>query len=72
MEELILKVKEFKEKMVEVVNNSKLPAFILKTILEELLQQIEILEQQEYQEALKLKEEKEIKKDKSKKYEVQQ
>ena len=67
MEEIILKEREFKEKIVEVINNSSLPAFIIKPTLKELLGQVELLEQQQYQEALKQKEEKEIKKDKSKK-----
>ncbi len=67
MEELILKEREFKEKIVEVINNSGLPAFVVKPTLKELLGQVELLEQQQYQQALKEKEEKEIKKDKSKK-----
>ena len=62
MEELILKEREFKEKIVEVTNNSELPAFILKTIFEELLGQVKLLEQQEYQQALKKKRRKRNKK----------
>lgn len=61
MEDFILKEREFKEKIVEVINNSDLPAFIIKPTLKELLGQITLLEQQQYQEALKQKEEKEIK-----------
>lgn len=57
MEELILKEREFKEKIVEVINNSNLPAFIIKPTLKDLLGQIELLEQQ-YQKAVNSKEEK--------------
>ena len=67
MEEIILKEREFKEKIVEIINNSNLPAFIIKPTLKELLGQVELLEQQQYQEALEQKEEKETKKEKSKK-----
>ena len=44
MEELILKEREFRKKIVEVINNSNLPAFIIKPTLKELLGQIELLE----------------------------
>lgn len=56
MEDLIIKEREFKEKIVEVINNSGLPAFLIKPTLKELLQQVELLEQQQYQEAVKSKE----------------
>ena len=56
MEELILKEREFKEKLVELINNSNLPAFIIKPTLKELFEQLNLLEQQEYQNALKSKE----------------
>ena len=65
MEELIIKEREFKEKMVELINNSSLPAFIIKPTLKELLGQVDLVEQQQYKEALKQKQEKE--KDKTKK-----
>ena len=55
MEELILKEREFKEKMVNVINNSNLPAFIIKPILKELFEQVNLLEEQQYQEVLKTK-----------------
>ena len=58
MEELILKEREFKEKIVAVINNSNLPAFIIKPTLKDLIGQIELLEQQQYQKALNSKEEK--------------
>lgn len=43
----ILKIKEVEEEIVKIINNSKLPAFILKPIIEKILRQIEILEEQE-------------------------
>lgn len=58
MEELIIKEREFKEKLVEFLNNSNLPAFIIKSILKDLLEQVNLLEQQEYQRALKNNEDK--------------
>lgn len=55
MKDLILKEREFKEKIVETINNSKLPAFILRPMLKELLDQIVLLEQQQYEQALETK-----------------
>lgn len=43
----ILKIKEAEKEIVKIINNSKLPAFILKPIIEKILRQIEILEEQE-------------------------
>lgn len=60
MEELILKEREFKEKMIELINNSNLPAFILKPTIKDLYEQLNTLEQQQYEQA------KESKKDKKK------
>lgn len=51
MEELILKEREFKENIVQVVNNSKLPAFIIKPILKDLFEQVNVLEEQQYRKA---------------------
>lgn len=53
MEDLILKEREFKEKIVETINKSNLPAFILRPTLKELFDQITLLEQQQYEQALK-------------------
>lgn len=57
MEELILKEREFKENIVQVVNNSKLPAFIIKPILKELFEQVNVLEEQQYKKAIESTEE---------------
>lgn len=51
MEEIILKEREFKEKLVQVVNSSEMPAFIIKSDLKELYEQIALLEQQQYEQA---------------------
>ena len=44
----ILKLKETEEKLIQVINNSELPSFILKPIIEKILKQIELLEEQEF------------------------
>lgn len=51
MDELILKENKFKEDIVAVINNSELPAFILKPILKELIEQVCLLEQEQYEKA---------------------
>lgn len=51
-EKLILKEREFKVRLVELLQNSQLPAFILKSVLKETLEQVMILEQQEYSQAI--------------------
>lgn len=63
MEILILKEREVREKMVEIINNSNLPAIIIRPILNDLLNQINPLVEQQYNEALKKQEQmkKEIK-----------
>lgn len=58
MEEVILKEREVREKVVEIINNSGLPAFMLKPIIKDLYDQLEVVEQQQYAEALKNKEKK--------------
>ncbi len=59
MEEIIIKERETKEKIVELVNNSKLPAFILKPIFKDMYDQLNILEEQQYKIAQKTIKEKE-------------
>ena len=61
MEEVILKEREIREKIIEIINNSGLPAFMLKAVIKELYEQLNIIEQQQYEEALKNKESKETK-----------
>lgn len=59
MEEIILKEREFKEKLIQVVNSSELPAFIIKSDLKEMYEQVTLLEQQQYEQAKKNKKNKE-------------
>lgn len=49
MDELIIKEREFKEKLVQVINESGLPAFTIKHILKEMVEQVSVLEQQQYE-----------------------
>lgn len=58
MEEVILMKREFEENLVELINESKLPAFILKPIIKDLFEQLNMLEQQQLEQAQKIKEEK--------------
>ena len=61
MNELILNERKFKEEIINIVNNSNLPAFIIKPFLQDLLRQIDTLEQKQYEEAKKAEEEKQKK-----------
>lgn len=54
MEELILKERKFKEKLVETINSSNLPAFIIKPCLKEVFEQVSLLEEQQYRQAKEL------------------
>ena len=53
MEELIIKNQELKETLVKDINNSYLPAFAVKNILKDLLEQINIIEKTQFEEAKK-------------------
>lgn len=57
MEEIILMKREFEEKLVKLINESNLPAFILKPIIKDLFEQLNILEQQQLEQAQKNKKE---------------
>ena len=59
MEEIILMKKEFEENLVKLINESNLPAFILKPIVKELFEQLNIVEQQQLEQAQKIKKDKE-------------
>lgn len=61
MEDVIIRTNETKQKLVDTINESGLPAFILNSIIKELQQQLEQLEQSQLQQALQNKEEKEKK-----------
>lgn len=66
MDELILKEREFKKNIVNMINTSGMPAFILKPIIKELYEQLNLLEQKQYEDACikKKNEEEETEEDK--------
>lgn len=45
---LILLERETRERVVEIVNNSQLPAFVLKSIFKDILEQLVSIEQEQY------------------------
>lgn len=45
----IIKLKETEEKIINLLNSSDIPAFVLKPMVEKIYRQLEILEQQEYE-----------------------
>lgn len=54
MDKIILKHRKFKEDLVNLINEAELPAFMLKPIISELLEQLNQLEERQYQQALEL------------------
>lgn len=52
MEKLIVKERAIRERIANVINNSGLPAFIVKSILKDAMEQINILENEQYNKAL--------------------
>lgn len=61
MEELILKEREIREKLVELVNTSQLPAVVLKPMFKEVLEQLNIIEETQYNQAKEMQDNKERK-----------
>ena len=59
MEELIIKEREFRMGLVNLVNNSNLPAFIMKSTLKEILQEVTEIANQDYETAVAKMQEKE-------------
>lgn len=57
MEELIVKQRDLYDEIIKVINEKNLPAFIIKPIIKELYEQVQISEQQQYEIALKNKRE---------------
>ena len=51
MEDIILKEKELRVNVRDAINKSKLPAFIVKSILKDFFEQTCFLEQQQYEKA---------------------
>ena len=64
---LILRVKDLENKLVNLINESKIPAFILKTSIEKIYNQLINIEQQENTQALESKNLKEKGKEKNEK-----
>ena len=58
MEDLIIGANATKQKIVDAINESGQPAFVLNYIIKEIQAKLEKLEQEQLQEALKMKEEK--------------
>lgn len=54
-----LKVQELEQKLIEDINNSQMPAYVLKTILKDIYMQIETSESEEIKEYYDSKKEKE-------------
>ena len=54
--EYILKESELRENIVEIINKSKLPAIIIKPILNDLLNQVNLLVEEQYKEAIRQQE----------------
>ena len=69
MEEIIIKQRETKSKIIGIINEAKIPACMLTPILKDLYEEISSLEEQQYNIALQKQEEKK-KKDKPKKESV--
>lgn len=53
--DLIIAERQTKEKIAEIINQSGLPAFILKAMMQDFFNQLNIIEQQQYQEAMGIK-----------------
>lgn len=45
----ILKLKETESQIIEILNMSEIPAFVLKPMIEKIYRELEVLEQQEYE-----------------------
>ncbi len=51
MDEIIIKERELRENIVQLINNSNLPAFILKPIFKDIFEQLENIEKEQYETA---------------------
>lgn len=71
MEELlIIRANETKQKIINTINESGLPAFVINYIIKEIQQQVEPIEQSQLQQALHNKEEREKQEKEKKEKEV--
>lgn len=58
MEDLIIQAHEIKQELVNAINNSGLPAFVLEPIIKDIYEQILKEDNRQYQEAIQTKEQK--------------
>ena len=58
MEDLIIQAHEIKQELVNTINNSGLPAFVLEPIIKDIYEQILKEDNRQYQEAIQTKEQK--------------
>lgn len=65
MEEIILREREYREKLANITNEIQLPAFILKPIIKEMYEQLNMIEEQQYNEALNIMKQKEAEQEKN-------
>ena len=56
MDEIIINERKMRENIVKIINESGLPAFILKPIFKEILEQINIMVEEQYNQAVLNKE----------------
>lgn len=63
---LIVARQEFARSIVETVNTSGLPAFVMKQLLQDVIKQLEILEERQEKEALEIWQEQQNKTDEEK------
>ena len=56
MDEIIINERKMREDIVKIINESGLPAFILKSIFKEILEQINIMVEEQYNQAVLNKE----------------
>ena len=62
MDEIIIRAHDTKEKIVQTINESNMPAIILRPMIKEIYDQLERIEQEQYQTALANQEQKKAKK----------
>ena len=50
--DLIILERQTKEKIAEIINTSNLPAFVLKSMMQDFFNQLNIIEERQYQQAI--------------------
>lgn len=67
---IIIREREVRQDILKIINESELPAFMVRTILKDYYEQLEPIEQQQYKEALQQYEQEQQAKEEKKKKEV--